>query len=43
MMWWRRFKASFNSREHLRDYILALVAGVFLAACVGALFLAVLL
>jgi hypothetical protein len=34
---WQRFKASFNSREHLRDYILALVAGVLAAVCVGAL------
>jgi hypothetical protein len=42
-MWWRRFKRRFNDREHLRDYILALVAGVLLAVCVGALFLAVLL
>ena len=36
-MWWRRFKDSFNSREHLRDYILALVAGLLAAVCVGAL------
>ena len=42
-MWWRRFKASFNDRGHLRDYILALVAGVLAAVCVGAVFLAVLL
>jgi hypothetical protein len=42
-MWWQRFKSRFNDREHLRDYILALVAGVLLAVCVGALFLAVLL
>jgi len=43
MMWWRRFKASFNDRGHLRDYILALVAGVLAALCLGALFLGVLL
>jgi hypothetical protein len=39
-MWWQNFKASFKSREHLRDYILALVAGLFLAACVGSLLVA---
>jgi hypothetical protein len=42
-MWWRRFKRRFNDREHLRDYFLALVAGVLLAVCVGLLFLWVLL
>jgi hypothetical protein len=34
---WLRFKASFNSREHLRDYLLAVLAGVLLALCVGGL------
>jgi len=42
-MWWQRFKNSFTDRGHLRDYILALVAGVLAALCLGALFLAVLL
>jgi hypothetical protein len=39
-MWWQRFKNSFKSREHLRDYILALVASLFAAVCVGTLLLA---
>jgi hypothetical protein len=34
---WRRFKASFNSREHLRDYLWAIAASVLCALCVGAL------
>lgn len=40
---WRRFKASFNSREHMRDYLLAAVASVLCALCVGALLVAILL
>jgi len=39
-MWWQRFKNSFSSREHLRDYFLALLAGVLAAFCVGAFLLA---
>lgn len=39
-MWWQRFKASFNSRAHMRDYILALVASLLAALCVGSLLLA---
>lgn len=37
---WQRFKASFSSREHLRDWILAVVAAVLMAVCVGALLFA---
>ncbi len=39
-MWWQNFKASFKSKEHLRDYVLALVASILAAFCVGALLLA---
>jgi succinate dehydrogenase hydrophobic anchor subunit len=39
MIMWQRFKASFSSREHLRDWILAVVAAVFMAVCVAALLL----
>lgn len=34
---WLRFKASFNSKEHMRDYLWAVAASVLLALCVGAL------
>jgi hypothetical protein len=37
---WRRFKASFRSKAHLRDYLLAVAASVLLALCVGALLFA---
>ena len=39
-MWWQRFKNSFKSLEHLRDYILALVATLLAVVCVGALLVA---
>ena len=31
---WQRFKASFNSREHMRDYLLASCATVMLVSAV---------
>ena len=37
---WRKFKASFKSREHLRDYLLAVLSAVLLAGCVGLFFVA---
>jgi hypothetical protein len=37
---WRRFKASFRSGAHMRDYLLAVAASVLLAFCVGALWFA---
>ena len=37
---WQRFKASFSSREHLRDWILAVVAAVLMTVCVAALLFA---
>jgi hypothetical protein len=37
MIMWQRFKASFSSREHLRDWVWAVVAAVFMAVCVAAL------
>ena len=37
---WQRFKASFNSREHLRDWVWAVVASVLMGFCVGALLFA---
>jgi len=40
MIMWRKFKASFNSREHLRDYLLAILGAVLLASCVGLLLFA---
>jgi succinate dehydrogenase hydrophobic anchor subunit len=40
MIMWQRFKASFSSREHLRDWLLAVVSAVLMALCVGALLLA---
>ena len=37
---WQRFKASFNSREHLRDWVWAVVAAVLMGLCVSALLFA---
>jgi succinate dehydrogenase hydrophobic anchor subunit len=37
---WQRFKASFSSREHLRDWLLAVVSAVLMGLCVGALLFA---
>jgi hypothetical protein len=34
---WQRFRSSFSSREHLRDWTWAVVAAVLMALCVGAL------
>jgi hypothetical protein len=39
-MMWHRFKASFRSGAHMRDYLLAVAASVLLAFCVGALLFA---
>ena len=40
---WQRFKASFNSREHMRDFLWAAGASVMCALCVGAVLVAILL
>jgi hypothetical protein len=37
---WQRFKASFSTREHFRDWVLAVVAAVLMGLCVGALLFA---
>ena len=37
---WRKFKASFNSREHLRDYLLAVLGALLLAGCVSLILIA---
>lgn len=33
---WQRFRASFRSIEHLRDWVRAVVASALMALCVGA-------